>query len=84
MAIGTTNLANGNFNSVASTLGNYNYTKSATLNTGLRALLTSSEQGQMLRVNGFPENFISPIRSWRLRITPPTSTYRTTIRCRCR
>lgn len=57
MAIAAANLATGNFNSVATTLGGYNYVKNATLNTGLPTL-TSTEQGAMLRYNGFPANFV--------------------------
>jgi len=55
-SIAAGNLANGNYNGVADTLSQANYTKNATLNTGLPTQTIS--KGGILRVNGFADNFI--------------------------
>jgi len=57
-ALAGSSLANGDYNAVANTLYQTNYTKSATLNTGLPSTTGAPTYGGVLRVNGFPENFI--------------------------
>jgi len=57
-SIAATGLANGDYNTVASNLYNQNYTKNATLNTGLADTASQPAYGGVLRANGFPENFI--------------------------
>jgi hypothetical protein len=51
-----TNLANGNYTGMATTLNTLNYVSS--INPGLPAILDANSRGNVLRVNGFPENFI--------------------------
>jgi Ca-activated chloride channel homolog len=50
-------LANGNYIAVARTLATMNYDTTITGNSGLPAV-GSDERGTILRLNGFPENFI--------------------------
>ena len=52
------NLANGNYSAIASSLNTLNYLKTATANQNLPDV-PSTVRGAVLRVNGFPENFIS-------------------------
>ena len=52
-----TNLANANYNAIAGSISNFNYS-----NSGSNALLPAIPQGQVgaaLRLNGFPDNFIA-------------------------
>jgi hypothetical protein len=51
------NLANGNYVALASTLSALNYSKAAGLNPGLPDIPVGVN-GAVLRLNGFPENFI--------------------------
>jgi len=52
------NLANGNYSGIASSLNTLNYLKTATANQNLPDV-PSTVRGAVLRVNGFPENFIA-------------------------
>jgi hypothetical protein len=51
-----TNLAMGNYLNMASTLNTINY--NSAINPRLPAITDATSQGNVLRVNGFPENFI--------------------------
>src|SRR5215475_14442864 len=51
------NLANGNYQALATTLATLNYVNSATGNSALPAI-PAGVNGAVLRYNGFPDNFI--------------------------
>jgi hypothetical protein len=53
-----TNLANGNYIGLASTLATLNYNRNLAGNSGLPVVDTNAVRGSILRYNGFPENFI--------------------------
>jgi hypothetical protein len=52
-----TNLANGNYSALAATLSTLNYSKANGINSTLPDI-PANVQGAVLRINGFPENFI--------------------------
>src|SRR4030095_11507675 len=51
------NLANGNYSALATTLSTLNYSKAGGINSGLPDI-PANVNGAVLRVTGFPENFI--------------------------
>ena len=53
-----TNLANGNYSAIATSLNTLNYVKTATANQSLPNV-PSTVRGSVLRFNAFPENFIA-------------------------